>query len=49
MYKGPQSLVNREDYLLGRTVDKSLQMIEAAEKGVEFSYAGEVEKGTCIF
>ena len=44
MYK-PTALVNREDYLLGRSVDKSLKMLEEAEKGNPFSYADEVEKG----
>lgn len=45
MYK-PASLVNREDYLLGRTVDKSLKILEEAEKGNAntFNYADEVEK-----
>lgn len=44
MYKGPTALVNREDYLLGRKVDKAFQLLEEEEKG-KFSYADEVEKG----
>lgn len=45
MYKGPGATVDREEYLLGRKVDKSFQLLEAQEKGDEFSYADEVEKG----
>lgn len=47
MYKGPTALVDREDYLLGRKVDKSFQLLEAQEKGegAAFSYADEVQKG----
>ncbi len=47
MYDGPSALVNREDYLLGRKVDKSFQMLEAAEKG-NSAWLSEAEKGTCI-
>ncbi|KAK9891362.1 hypothetical protein WA026_014602 [Henosepilachna vigintioctopunctata] len=32
MYKGPTALVNREDYLLGRTVDKTLDQLNSEEK-----------------
>lgn len=44
MYDGPSALVNREDYLLGRKVDKSFQMLEAAEKG-NSAWLSEAEKG----
>jgi len=44
MYK-PSALVNREDYLLGRSVDKSFCLLEAVEKTGDFNYADEVEKG----
>jgi len=45
MYTGPSALVNREDYLLGRSVDKSFQLLEESEKGnPAFSFANEVEK-----
>ncbi|XP_021967845.1 pre-mRNA-splicing factor CWC25 homolog isoform X1 [Folsomia candida] len=43
MYDGPSALVNREDYLLGRKVDKSFQMLEAAEKG-NSAWLSEAEK-----
>lgn len=45
MYKGSSALVDREDYLLGRKVDKAFQQLESEEKGDNFSYADEVEKG----
>ncbi|XP_018579745.1 pre-mRNA-splicing factor CWC25 homolog [Anoplophora glabripennis] len=32
MYKGANSLVNREEYLLGKSVDKSLEQLNAEEK-----------------
>lgn len=32
MYKGSQELVNREEYLLGRTVDKTFEQLDAIEK-----------------
>jgi hypothetical protein len=45
MYKGPSALVNREDYLLGRKIDKSLQLLEEAEKGNTNTWLSEAEKG----
>ena len=45
MYEGPSALVNREDYLLGRKVDKSFQLLEAAEKGGNSAWLSEAEKG----
>uniref|UniRef100_A0A1Y1L9C4 CBF1-interacting co-repressor CIR N-terminal domain-containing protein n=1 Tax=Photinus pyralis TaxID=7054 RepID=A0A1Y1L9C4_PHOPY len=32
MYKGPHSNVEREDYLLGKSIDKSLEQLNAQEK-----------------
>ncbi|XP_052869944.1 pre-mRNA-splicing factor CWC25 homolog [Anopheles cruzii] len=32
MYRGPSQLVNREEYLLGRTVDKTFEDLDAQEK-----------------
>ncbi|XP_053673110.1 pre-mRNA-splicing factor CWC25 homolog [Anopheles nili] len=32
MYRGPSQLVNREEYLLGRTVDKTFEELDAQEK-----------------
>ncbi|KAG8224603.1 hypothetical protein J437_LFUL009181 [Ladona fulva] len=32
MYKGPGGLVSREDYLLGRSIDKSFDLLQEAEK-----------------
>ncbi|XP_012136330.1 uncharacterized protein LOC100881039 isoform X2 [Megachile rotundata] len=34
MYKGPNQLVNREEYLLGRPIDKSFEQLAQAEKEV---------------
>ena len=39
MYKGPNKLVNREDYLLGRPIDKSFEQIVQAEKDTELNRA----------
>jgi len=47
MYEGPSALVNREDYLLGRKVDKSLQLLEEAEQGNTNTWLSEAEKGLC--
>jgi hypothetical protein len=44
MYEGPSALVNREDYLLGRKVDKSFELMEANEKGTS-AWLSEAEKG----
>lgn len=35
MYQGPSAMVNREDYLLGRKIDKTLEILEQEESGVE--------------
>uniref|UniRef100_A0A182RVR9 Cir_N domain-containing protein n=1 Tax=Anopheles funestus TaxID=62324 RepID=A0A182RVR9_ANOFN len=32
MYRGPSQLVNREEYLLGRTIDKTFEDLDAQEK-----------------
>uniref|UniRef100_A0A8W7PA03 CBF1-interacting co-repressor CIR N-terminal domain-containing protein n=1 Tax=Anopheles coluzzii TaxID=1518534 RepID=A0A8W7PA03_ANOCL len=32
MYRGPSQLVNREEYLLGRTIDKTFEELDAQEK-----------------
>ncbi|XP_050077292.1 pre-mRNA-splicing factor CWC25 homolog [Anopheles maculipalpis] len=32
MYRGPAQLVNREEYLLGRTIDKTFEELDAQEK-----------------
>uniref|UniRef100_A0A182NB82 Cir_N domain-containing protein n=1 Tax=Anopheles dirus TaxID=7168 RepID=A0A182NB82_9DIPT len=32
MYRGPSQLVNREDYLLGRAIDKTFEDLDAQEK-----------------
>jgi hypothetical protein len=32
MYKGPGGLVDREEYLLGRAIDKSFEQMQHAEK-----------------
>ena len=45
MYKGPAALVDREDYLTGRTVDKALKILDEAEKGNTYSYLDDVQKG----
>lgn len=35
MYKGPNQMVNREEYLLGRPVDKAFEQMKQAEKEAE--------------
>lgn len=37
MYKGPNQMVNREDYLLGKPVDKAFEQMQQAEKDVELN------------
>lgn len=37
MYKGPNQAVNREEYLLGRPVDKAFEQMQQAEKDVELN------------
>lgn len=32
MYQGPNQMVNREDYLLGRSIDKPFEQMAQAEK-----------------
>ncbi|XP_054015288.1 pre-mRNA-splicing factor CWC25 homolog [Hylaeus anthracinus] len=38
MYKGPNQLVNREEYLLGRPIDKSFEQMVQAEKDPEVNH-----------
>lgn len=53
MYKGPNQMVNREDYLLGRPVDKAFEQMQQAEKETELIKAPknhvEYGKTTSIF
>lgn len=35
MYKGPNQMVNREEYLLGKPVDKAFEQMAQVEKDVE--------------
>jgi len=35
MYQGPAAMVNREEYLLGRKIDKTLDLLEQQESGIE--------------
>ncbi|XP_013792305.2 pre-mRNA-splicing factor CWC25 homolog, partial [Limulus polyphemus] len=35
MYQGPAALVNREDYLMGRHVDKTFEILQQAEEEKE--------------
>jgi len=35
MYKGPNQIVNREEYLLGRLVDKAFEQMQQTEKDTE--------------
>lgn len=37
MYKGPDEMVNREEYLLGRPVDKAFEQMQQAEKEAELN------------
>lgn len=37
MYKGPNQIVNREEYLLGRPVDKAFEQMQQAEKDTELN------------
>jgi len=37
MYTGPNQMVNREDYLLGRPIDKAFEQMQQAEKDVELN------------
>ncbi|XP_039306963.1 pre-mRNA-splicing factor CWC25 homolog isoform X2 [Solenopsis invicta] len=37
MYKGPKQMINREEYLLGRPVDKAFEQMQQAEKDVELN------------
>ncbi|XP_076176652.1 uncharacterized protein LOC143151434 [Ptiloglossa arizonensis] len=38
MYKGPNQLINREEYLLGRPIDKSFEQMVQAEKDAEVNH-----------
>lgn len=35
MYQGPAAMVNRDEYLLGRKIDKTLETLQQIEKGGE--------------
>lgn len=37
MYKGPNEMINREEYLLGRPVDKAFEQMQQTEKDVELN------------
>lgn len=37
MYKGPNQMVNREDYLLGKPVDRAFEQMQQAEKDAELN------------
>jgi hypothetical protein len=39
MYKGPGAMVNKEEYLLGRCVDKTFELAQQAEKASTSSLA----------
>ncbi|XP_076755303.1 uncharacterized protein LOC143426064 [Xylocopa sonorina] len=39
MYKGPNQLINREEYLLGRPIDKSFEQMVQEEKDIELNQA----------
>lgn len=50
MYKGPNQLVNREEYLLGRPIDKSFEQLAQTEKSIEVNQAkNHVEHGTYTY
>ena len=44
MYKGPGGMVDREEYLLGRAIDRSFEQMQQAEK-VSTSTKNTVELG----
>lgn len=37
MYKGPNQMVNREEYLLGKPVDKAFEQMQQAQKDTELN------------
>lgn len=37
MYKGPHQMVNQEEYLLGRPVDKAFEQMQRAKKDTELN------------
>lgn len=41
MYKGPNDMVNREDYLLGRPIDKSFEQVAQAQKDADLNRASK--------
>lgn len=51
MYKGPNEMVSREEYLLGRPVDKAFEQMQQAEKETELIKApkNHVEYGKVIY
>lgn len=44
MYKGPNNQVNREEYLLGRSIDKTFEQVQEAEKSSLRAGIGEHDK-----
>lgn len=50
MYKGPKEMINREDYLLGKPVDKAFEEMAQVEKETELNRApkNHVEYGKII-
>lgn len=51
MYKGPNQMVNREDYLLGKPVDKAFEQMVQAEKEADLNRVpkNHVEHGKMIY
>ncbi|CAG2064541.1 unnamed protein product, partial [Timema podura] len=45
MYKGPSGIVDREEYLLGRRIDKTFEQLEQSEKASTSSAKNSVEYG----
>lgn len=39
MYKGPNEMINREEYLLGKPVDKAFEEMAQVEKEIELNRA----------
>lgn len=46
MYKGPNNQVNREEYLLGRSIDKTFEQVQEAEKSSLRAGIGEHDKSS---
>lgn len=51
MYKGPNQMVSREEYLLGRPVDKAFEQLQQTEKDTELNRMpkNHVEYGKLIY